>query len=48
MLISLIIFSIGILAFDLVAARWGRDSTDGSNWVSHEGDNDHNMVAVNR
>lgn len=32
MLIGLVIFAAGLLGFDLLAGRFGRDSRDGADW----------------
>lgn len=48
MLFGLIIFAAGLIAFDLLAARLGRDTRDGSDWVAHDTELDRHMTAVTR
>ena len=36
MLWSFVIFALGLLGFDLLAARFGVDSRDGDDWVKHD------------
>ena len=33
---SFVIFALGVLAFDFLAARFGVNTRDGDDWVTHE------------
>lgn len=36
MLWSLVIFALGVVGFDFLAARFGANTRDGDDWVTHE------------
>lgn len=43
MWLGLIIFVAALVAFEFLAARLGRDTRDGSDWVAHDGDLDRHL-----
>lgn len=36
MLWSFVIFAVGLLGFDFLAARFGVSTTDGDDWIEHK------------
>lgn len=48
MWLGLVIFVAALVVFELLAARLGRDTRDGSDWVAHDGDLDRHMTTTIR